>query len=241
MSNQAISWALDIPTGSPATKVLLLVLANYANENCQCFPGVERLAREADMSPSSVKRHMAHLIELGLVTRDARGDAEGGRRSNQYTLSMPAKLADLPAQSEPKGADGYGVKNRGVRGQKSGGLGSPVTPEPIEPIEPTVLPAPKPKRVAVRLPEGWKPDHNVIEQMRRERPDVDLKAEHAKFTDHWRAKPGRDATKLDWNATWRNWIRNARADGRKPPLQAVPAYAPTPAAPRESLPWTDAS
>lgn len=27
------------------------------------------------------------------------------------------------------------------------------------------------------------------------------------FRDHWAAKPGKDGTKLDWFATWRNWVR----------------------------------
>jgi uncharacterized protein YdaU (DUF1376 family) len=27
------------------------------------------------------------------------------------------------------------------------------------------------------------------------------------FRDHWRAKGGKDAAKLDWLATWRNWVR----------------------------------
>lgn len=45
----------------------------------------------------------------------------------------------------------------------------------------------------------------------REHRGVDWDTETKKFVDHFRAKTGRDATKLDWSATWRNWIR--RADG----------------------------
>jgi hypothetical protein len=30
-----------------------------------------------------------------------------------------------------------------------------------------------------------------------------------KFRDYWRAKPGAGGRKLDWDATWRNWCRNA--------------------------------
>ncbi len=26
------------------------------------------------------------------------------------------------------------------------------------------------------------------------------------FRNYWKAKPGKDATKLDWEATWRNWV-----------------------------------
>ncbi|WP_239482858.1 hypothetical protein [Paraburkholderia sp. C35] len=33
--------------------------------------------------------------------------------------------------------------------------------------------------------------------------------EAEKFRDYWAAKSGKDATKHDWPATWRNWIRNA--------------------------------
>jgi hypothetical protein len=35
-----------------------------------------------------------------------------------------------------------------------------------------------------------------------------VRIEAAKFRDHWTAKSGRDATKHDWFATWRNWCRS---------------------------------
>jgi hypothetical protein len=31
--------------------------------------------------------------------------------------------------------------------------------------------------------------------------------EFEQFRDYWTAKPGKDGVKLDWSATWRNWIR----------------------------------
>lgn len=74
---------------------------------------------------------------------------------------------------------------------------------------------PKSKR-GTRLPDSWKPDEDVIRAMRDERPDVDLRLEHRKFIDHFKAKAGKDGVKLDWNATWRNWIRNARATPNMP-------------------------
>ena len=48
--------------------------------------------------------------------------------------------------------------------------------------------------------------------MREECPGVDLRREFAKFTDHWTAAPGSRGVKLDWTATWRNWIRKAYED-----------------------------
>jgi hypothetical protein len=44
---------------------------------------------------------------------------------------------------------------------------------------------------------------------RENAPDVNGSYETAKFVDYWRAKSGRDGTKQDWVATWRNWIRKA--------------------------------
>ena len=49
----------------------------------------------------------------------------------------------------------------------------------------------------------------MVEWFRENCPHVDGKTEHAKFCDYWRAKPGKDGRKLDWVATWRNWMRTA--------------------------------
>ena len=45
-----------------------------------------------------------------------------------------------------------------------------------------------------------------------------VRLEAAKFRDHWVAKAGKDAVKMDWNATWRNWCRSdiAHRDDVKP-------------------------
>lgn len=37
----------------------------------------------------------------------------------------------------------------------------------------------------------------------------DVRIEAAKFLDFWTSKSGANATKIDWQATWRNWMRSA--------------------------------
>jgi uncharacterized protein YdaU (DUF1376 family) len=37
-----------------------------------------------------------------------------------------------------------------------------------------------------------------------------VRIEAEKFRDFWHAKAGKEASKLDWLATWRNWCRNAK-------------------------------
>jgi hypothetical protein len=47
---------------------------------------------------------------------------------------------------------------------------------------------------------------------RRETPNVNLERETENFRDYWTAKTGKDATKRDWTATWRRWMRKANDD-----------------------------
>jgi hypothetical protein len=54
----------------------------------------------------------------------------------------------------------------------------------------------------------------------KERPDLDVDAVAAKFRDHWAAKPGKAGLKLDWDATFRNWVRDEKP-GRQPQQQRI--------------------
>jgi uncharacterized protein YdaU (DUF1376 family) len=54
------------------------------------------------------------------------------------------------------------------------------------------------------LPTEW------ADWAKQERPDLDLKSVSEQFFDYWTAKAGSGSTKLDWQATWRNWVRNQK-------------------------------
>jgi uncharacterized protein YdaU (DUF1376 family) len=73
-------------------------------------------------------------------------------------------------------------------------------------------PAPKPKTVArgSRLPSDWKPTPEDLNYCREKRPDLDPHEVAESFRDFWVSKTGPNATKLDWSATWRNWVRNQK-------------------------------
>ena len=46
-----------------------------------------------------------------------------------------------------------------------------------------------------------------------ERPELDFKSLTEGFIDFWLSK-ATNATKLDWDATFRNWVRNQKAVGK---------------------------
>lgn len=62
-----------------------------------------------------------------------------------------------------------------------------------------------------RLPADWEPDDGCAAFLREKRPDLDLATTADLFRDFWHSKPGKDGCKLDWTATWRNWVRSQRA------------------------------
>ena len=79
----------------------------------------------------------------------------------------------------------------------------PITNNQINTIE--VAKAPKAYRLALEsIPEDW---YNFC---RRERQDLNPKEIWVQFVDYWASVPGSKGTKLDWFATWRNWVRNQK-------------------------------
>lgn len=69
---------------------------------------------------------------------------------------------------------------------------------------------------AQRLPDDWRPEPEpeLVKQLGGQKA---AKHEWDKFVDYWKGVPGAKGRKLDWQATWRNWIRRAsEGKGGKP-------------------------
>lgn len=83
---------------------------------------------------------------------------------------------------------------------------SPAAPEPRR----GGRPARRPPRRGTRIPEGFAITDSMAAWAAEKIPsDVDLLEETQRFRDYWTAIPGTRGVKLDWEATWRNWMRKA--------------------------------
>lgn len=60
------------------------------------------------------------------------------------------------------------------------------------------------------LPDDWAAEAREV-RSKSNLPPIDVVREADQFRDYWSAKAGRDGVKLDWLATWRNWVRNSRS------------------------------
>lgn len=69
--------------------------------------------------------------------------------------------------------------------------------------------------LATRLPADWEPSKSDVEFLVGNRPELDLQETKFRFKDYWAAQPGQKGRKLDWSATWRNWVRNERAPAKQ--------------------------
>lgn len=124
-----------------------------------------------------------------------------------------------------------GRKGGSVSGGKHGGNTQAIAK--LKPTKPEPEPEPKkettpdgvvaPKRIASRLPADWSLDPDGFAYAERQGFDPAAIGRMAeRFGNYWRAKSGKDAAKLDWPATWRNWVL---AEVERRPSSAQPRRA----------------
>ncbi|MYM19708.1 hypothetical protein GSY69_06925 [Brevibacterium sp. 5221] len=103
MSVQALNWARQMGAAAdlPAAQLLLLwLLADQANGQWECWPGVARLARESNQSDKSVKRHLRALEEHGIIVRYARrGSMKNHETGEVYVNVRKSDLIVLQAEA----------------------------------------------------------------------------------------------------------------------------------------------
>lgn len=93
MGFKATEWAFGLELGS-ALKAVLVALAHRADDKTnECYPGQVTLCAMTGLSPSTVRRSLAEVERLGLITRSARF-AGRYRTSDSYRLlvGVPVSL-----------------------------------------------------------------------------------------------------------------------------------------------------
>ncbi|XBH21692.1 helix-turn-helix domain-containing protein [Jonesiaceae bacterium BS-20] len=104
MSVKASSWAWSLKSVSGHELLVLLALADAANDDGYCWPSQAEIACKARQVDRTVRRHLTSLTQKGLIqveTRMRRGWGNG-RSSNGYYLNLGMTDADVVAgQTQP--------------------------------------------------------------------------------------------------------------------------------------------
>lgn len=135
-------------------------------------------------------RHLRCDREIEERTREHAGKSGGGKKGNEIRWGGIGKRSQSESVSD---------RIPEVRSQKS-----EVRGQKPEKSKATASPG------AARLPPSWTLPGKWLDWTQTEKPGWtadQIRSVAEKFHDHWIAKPGKDGTKVDWEATWRNWVR----------------------------------
>lgn len=163
------------------------------------------------------KRLAAELVEHHLWDVE---EVVGGWLIHDYVDFLPASEKPESASEVSKarseaGKRGARARWEATQGQADSNLPEaghdesmpPTRPDQNQTITTTANAVVSPRKRGARLPEPFV----VTAEMRRwaaeEVPGLDVDRSTRAFVDYWRAATGRTATKQDWVATWRNWLR----------------------------------
>lgn len=207
MSVQAMSWAMSqrIVTDPPARHVLLC-LANYAGaDGSAAFPSVARLVEDTGLSERTIRGKLDLLLELGAIRPGNRAIVaayieRADRRPLCFDLCMERGAAAAPGAERGAADDVNGVQLAPERG--AGAAPKPSVNHPPKP-------SPSGGR-ASRLPADWVLPDDWRDWAATETgwPEERIRRVADKFRDYWHGVGGQRGRKLDWQATWRNWVRS---------------------------------
>ena len=237
--------------GDSTAKLLLIVLADYANDEGMAWPSVKTMAEETEKSERSIQLLLRKLEQMRLIRK---GDQKlvakyaKGRRPTVYKLFPTAKKSETPVNATVERGETHFTPETGCTGETGfTPRVQPTSPEGCNPLHPTgdthfgsgVKPtSPKPSQEPSIEPSrestrANKTDTTRLQALANLTPDqshrqladeigLDLETELAKFRDHAIAGGHLPA---DPAAAFRNWLRRGRELGLGNTNRTEPALA----------------
>lgn len=230
MSMLLMAQAMSVKVGNPLRKLVLIKLADNANDKGECWPSYQHIADQCEISRRSVMNHVDALIESGFLKKMTRKGPKGNS-SNVYILTISGG-----EYSAPHGAgDSLGVVqeiHQGSAGDSPHGAGdspggsagdSPRTSHSFEPvIEPVIEPVnsssshknpnhprAKPKAKSTRMTLDWLPPDETVNQLMAAYPGEEqtLNLALINFRTYWRDA---GVARSDWGAKFVTSFSNFR-------------------------------
>lgn len=127
MSMRLMVLAMNCKVGNPARKLVLLKLADNANDDGICFPSYQYIADKCEMSKRSAISHIDDLIKMGFVTKKARKNKDGSS-ANLYLLHLEqgSEKSALGGENISLGSENFALGGS----EKS----APITSHSLEPV-----------------------------------------------------------------------------------------------------------
>lgn len=226
----------------PLGRLLFIALWTMADRAGRLEDRPKKIKAEAlPYDECNAEELLSELAERGFILRYARGDrryiqvVNFAKHQNPH-VREPESEIPAPDDSDANSAEHSTSTVRAQCSNESGPAdsgsripdsGSRIPDSRVEDRPPDGERTPR----ACRVPENF-PDDEWIAWAVKERPDLDARLVADKFRDYWLGVPGAKGRRLDWPATWRNFVRNEypRRGASNAPPQPKPRYADTIAA-----------
>ncbi len=111
MSFKAIAWAFEQKGLTCCQKFTLLTLANYTNQDNNCWPSQTTLARDTGLCRHKVNETIGELEGKGLIKITRRKLESGAETSCIYTLLYPVAEGVTPCRPQQHPPVASGVTN----------------------------------------------------------------------------------------------------------------------------------
>lgn len=208
------AWALELKASQ---KLLMLSLADRADESHCCYPSIQRLVKDTGMDRKTIGKWVGQMIDDGLITDT--GERKGKTKQVRVLrLNIEVKEAQKRNSTENGNDPKFGHEtspNLDIKRSQNWDTESVIEPN----IEPTlsggdgfVSEAAKtrmglPTGSGIPFPAQFKPSAEHI-AMAAEK-GVSIETELLNFRDYHLS---RGTLLIDWNSAFRVWIRNARVN-----------------------------
>lgn len=114
MSIKAMNWAWSVERLRPVERLVLLALADYADEHASCFPSQEAIAERSCCSDRTVRR-VLEMFESSEIIKRSRRYIAGERSSDRYVLAIGHRT-DFPVEGHRTKHAGLPDKTEEVTG-----------------------------------------------------------------------------------------------------------------------------
>lgn len=240
-----MNWAFSTALPKAVDKLLLVCLANYADDAGLCFPSQAKIVGDTSLDRKTVIAGMSRLAERGLITDT--NDRKGATRQvvvwrlalngpvNGTVPSFPVNSPVFPDEAsrisrETVPQTGHGttiepsVEPPGepslvARGPVAADLfGETPAPKPgPAPTEPRPAKPPRAKARSAVPADFWPSAAGIAFAAERGMDDAALPDQVQRFRDN---HEGRGTLMANWDAAWRTWCGNFRAFARSAPVPA---------------------
>lgn len=98
MSLIMMAKAFKVKVGNPTRKLVLIKLADHANDDGDCFPSYQHIADHCEISRRTAVSHVDALCKAGYLTKHYRQGPKGNT-SNMYRVNLGGEISAPPSEN----------------------------------------------------------------------------------------------------------------------------------------------